>query len=262
MTYFSFQKQFVLSDEKNKEWGMEGVADYDEYKRMFIETNLYLLGVTFIVSMLHSVFECLAFKNDIAFWREKDSMEGISVKTLYMQLGMSVIIALYLLENETSLMISAPHFMGIFLDLWKLKKASKFTRTATFPYFTLEDKDTYKGVTKEYDRIAMKYMMWAMYPLMGCYTVYSVVYNEHKGWYSFILNTLVGGIYVFGFIQMTPQLYINYRLQSVEHMPGRTLTYRFLNTIIDDLFSFIITMPTMHRISCFRDDFIFVIYMY
>ena len=61
---------------------------------------------------------------------------------------------------------------------------------------------------------------------------------------------------------MTPQLYINYKLQSVEHMPARTLTYRFLNTIIDDLFSFIITMPMMHRISCFRDDIIFVVYLY
>lgn len=31
------------------------------------------------------------------------------------------------------------------------------------------------------------------------------------------------------------------------------LTYRFLNTIIDDLFAFIIKMPTMHRLACFRD---------
>jgi hypothetical protein len=108
----------------------------------------------------------------------------------------------------------------------------------------------------------MHYLGYLMYPLMACYTVYSAVYNEHKGWYSFILNTLVGGIYLFGFIQMTPQLYINYKLQSVEHMPQRTLFYRFLNTIIDDLFSFIITMPTMHRISCFRDDVIFVVYLY
>jgi len=61
---------------------------------------------------------------------------------------------------------------------------------------------------------------------------------------------------------MTPQLYINYKLKSVEHMPQNVLFYRFLNTIIDDLFSFIISMPTMHRISCFRDDVIFVIYMY
>ena len=45
-------------------------------------------------------------------------------------------------------------------------------------------------------------------------------------------------------------------------MPSKALFYRFLNTIIDDLFSFIITMPTMHRISCFRDDVIFVIYLY
>ena len=45
-------------------------------------------------------------------------------------------------------------------------------------------------------------------------------------------------------------------------MPGNVMTYRFLNTIIDDLFSFIIIMPTMHRISCFRDDIIFVIYLY
>lgn len=108
----------------------------------------------------------------------------------------------------------------------------------------------------------MRYMMWAMYPCLACYAAYSAIYNEHKSWYSFILNTLVGAIYLFGFIQMTPQLYINYKLKSVEHMPQKTLFYRFLNTIIDDLFSFIITMPTMHRLSCFRDDLIFVIYLY
>lgn len=101
-----------------------------------------------------------------------------------------------------------------------------------------------------------------MYPLMGLYSVYSAIYNSHKSWYSFILNTLVGGIYLFGFVKMTPQLYINYKLKSVEHMPKDALFYKFLNTIIDDLFSFIITMPTMHRLSCFRDDVIFVIYIY
>jgi hypothetical protein len=105
-------------------------------------------------------------------------------------------------------------------------------------------------------------MSYALFPLLGGYTVYSVLYNEHKGWYSFVLNTLVGAIYTFGFIQMTPQLYINYRLKTVEHMPSKALFYRFLNTIIDDLFSFIITMPTLHRLSCFRDDVIFFIYLY
>ena len=59
--------------------------DLDEMKRMWLETDKILLTVTMIVSVLHSVFEILAFKNDIQFWNSKDSMEGISIKTLYFQ---------------------------------------------------------------------------------------------------------------------------------------------------------------------------------
>lgn len=94
--------------------------------------------------------------------------------------------------------------LEICLELWKIKQASKFIRTDKFPYFTLEDNSDYEGDTKEYDAIAMKYMSWASIPMIGGYTIYSVIYNEHKGWYSFIINTLVGSIYTFGFINMTP----------------------------------------------------------
>ena len=73
-----------------------------------------------IVSLLHMVFEFLAFKSDISFWNGKESMEGISVKSLYMELVMSIIIQLYLLENETSLLISLPHGLNILLTLWKI----------------------------------------------------------------------------------------------------------------------------------------------
>jgi hypothetical protein len=38
----------------------------------------------------------------------------------------------------------------------------------------------------------MVYLSYALYPLLACYSLYSVVYNEHKSWYSFVLNTLVG----------------------------------------------------------------------
>lgn len=40
------------------------------------------------------------------------------------------------------------------------------------------------------------------------------------------------------------------------------LTYKFLNTFIDDIFAFVIKMPTMYRIGCFRDDIIFLIFLY
>ena len=65
-----------------------------------------------------------------------------------------------------------------------------------------------------------------------------------------------------GFIMMTPQLFINYKLKSVAHLPWRMLTYKALNTFIDDIFAFVIKMPTMYRIGCFRDDIVFFIFLY
>lgn len=46
------------------------------------------------------------------------------------------------------------------------------------------------------------------------------------------------------------------------HMPGKALTYKFLNTFIDDLFAFTIKMPTLHRLATLRDDVIFFIWLY
>ncbi len=46
---------------------------------------------------------------------------------------------------------------------------------------------------------------------------------------------------------MTPQLYVNYRLKSVSAMPWRQMSYKFFNTIIDDVFAFAIEMPWTHR---------------
>ena len=61
---------------------------------------------------------------------------------------------------------------------------------------------------------------------------------------------------------MTPQLFINYRLKSVAHLPWKFFMYKALNTFIDDLFAFIIKMPTLHRMSCFRDDLVFLVFLY
>lgn len=41
--------------------------------------------------------------------------------------------------------------------------------------------------------------------------VYSLIYDPQRSWRSWVLRTLANGVYMFGFIAMTPQLYINYR---------------------------------------------------
>ena len=41
----------------------EDEQDQDSIKEAFLETNIYLLVITFVVSILHTIFEFLAFKN-------------------------------------------------------------------------------------------------------------------------------------------------------------------------------------------------------
>ena len=57
-------------------------GESDEFKRVLIEGNPYFLGLTMFVSLLHSVFDMLAFKNDIGFWKNKKNVEGLSVRTI------------------------------------------------------------------------------------------------------------------------------------------------------------------------------------
>ena len=52
---------------------------------------------------------------------------------------------------------------------------------------------------------AMKYLSWVLYPLVVGYGIYSLIYEPHKSWYSWLLNSLVGAVYTFGFILMCPQ---------------------------------------------------------
>lgn len=60
--------------------------------------------------------------------------------------------------------------------------------------------------TKKHDADAVRYLSYVLYPLLAGYAVYALFYETHKSWYSFVLNTLVGAVYMFGFILMCPQV--------------------------------------------------------
>ena len=40
-------------------------SEFEEFKRVLVETNIYLLSTTIVVTVLHMIFEMLAFKSDI-----------------------------------------------------------------------------------------------------------------------------------------------------------------------------------------------------
>merc|ERR1719272_1159472 len=107
----------------------------------------------------------------------------------------------------------------------------------------------------------MSYLALGLSPFIAVYGVYTLVFDCHKGWYSYLLHFSASCVYSLGFVLMTPQVFINYKHKTVAFLPWRKFIYRALNTFIDDLFAFIITMPTMHRMACFRDDVVFIVYL-
>lgn len=297
--------------ESQRDLGFEQ-SDIDDLRRLIADTNITLLGITVLASALHMLFEFLTFKSEVAFWQNNSDLTGLSVRSLFLDMIGQFIILLYLIEQETSLLMTVTAGFGVLVALWKCQRAAGF---ALVP-LSDEDKKTkpsfinfiprmfgyqFKAkrlelylkksapeksssseknggsdnngnvgngtanvhtLTLEADRQATIWLGSGMLPLVIGYTIYSLVKHEHVSWYSWLVTSASSGVYAFGFVLMTPQLFLNYKMKSVAHLPWRVLVYKSLNTFIDDLFSFIIRMPTMARISCFRDDVVFFIYLY
>lgn len=186
---------------------MDSDDDQDTIKQALLETNPYLLAVTVLVSLAHTVFEFLAFKNDIQFWRTRKSMEGLSVRSVLFNVLQSTIVFLYICDNDSSFIIKISIGIGLLIELWKIPKCmnvavdwnAKFL--GIFPTVRISDKGTYvESSTKVYDQMAFKYLSWVMFPLLFCYSIYSLIYEEQKGWYSWVLSMLYGFLLMTGFI--------------------------------------------------------------
>lgn len=304
-------KHLSKSLESQRELGFEE-SDIDDLRRLIADTNVTLLGITVLASALHMLFEFLTFKSEISFWKNNSDLTGLSVRSLFLDMIGQCIIILYLIEQETSFLMTITSAFGILVALWKCQRAAGFALVrlsdeekkikpswinilpGLFGYKfkarrlealaekskSQQAKDNGKKgkkgskenaessgtdlqtLTLEADRQATVWLGSGLLPLVVGYTVYSLVKQEHVSWYSWLVTSASSGVYAFGFVLMTPQLFLNYKMKSVAHLPWRVLIYKSLNTFIDDLFSFIIRMPTMARISCFRDDVVFFIYLY
>ena len=57
------------------------------------------------------------------------------------------------------------------------------------------------AVCERYDKLAFRYVSYVALPALAIYAVYSLVYETHRGWYSFIISTLTSFVYMFGFVR-------------------------------------------------------------
>lgn len=241
------------------------LKDVDDVKGIFADTNLYLLSATVLIASCHLLFDFLAFKNDVSFWRRKRSLAGLSTRTIFWRAFSQIVIFFYLLDEQTSMLVLIPAGISSIIELWKVTKVLhlRVGFSGWFIRIWRERKDDVgEQGTAQADKEAMKYLSMLLYPLCAAGAVYSLLYEPHKSWYSWALHSIVNGVYAFGFLFMLPQLFVNYRLRSVAALPWRAFMYKAFNTFIDDVFAFIITMPTAHRVACFRDDLVFLVYLY
>lgn len=177
----------------------------------------------------------------------------------------SMIITLFLIEKQSSLLITLPLGIGTLIELWKMSKVFHIRWVGWFRFECAQvPKTELEQRTAQYDSQTIRFLsIWVLPPLLAGGAAYSMMYVEHRSWYSWAIESLANGVYGFGFIAMLPQLFINYRLKSVAHLPWRVFMYKAFNTFIDDFFAFLVTsLPTTHRLATFRDDIIFLIYLY
>ena len=155
--------------------------EQDVLKETFLETSPILLGLTVLVSITHSVFEFLAFKNgipfwlwvsiqllnafffwtDIQFWKNRRSLEGLSVRSVFFNVFQSVIVLLYVLDNDTNTIIKISVGIGLLIELWKIKKVVDIQVDTTnrilgiLPRIRFSDKGSYvESSTRQYDLVS------------------------------------------------------------------------------------------------------------
>ena len=242
--------------------------DTDEMKEMISSTNIKWWILTTLVSLLHGLFSYLAFSNDVGFWRGKTSLEGLSIRSFFSSFVCQVIIFLKLLDSPSvSRIILLEVGVSVLVEGWKVSKIARrrgyLSRllgggAGDAPAaMTASEEETDAA-----DARAMRWLSYGLYPCVAVWGAYSLYHHSHRSWWSWAVQTAAHGVYMWGFVAMTPQLYINYRLKSVAHLPWRALMYKTFNTFVDDVFAFAIDMPLSHRLACLRDDVVFFGYLY
>lgn len=181
--------------------GDGSLGGVDSIKESLRSTQPWILFLTLAVTCLHALFDFLAFKNDVQFWRKQEDLSGLSTRSILVNAVFQFIILLYLFEQGTSTVVLASTAVGLAIEVWKIFRVlhvSLIWSRYGVPYPVFRDRASYKGETRDHDETAMWYLFLGATPLLIGYAVYSLFYESYKNLYSWLLGTLVNFVYAFG----------------------------------------------------------------
>jgi hypothetical protein len=206
-------------------------SDIDDVRRLISDTNVILLGITVLASVLHLLFEFLTFKSDVDFWKKNTDLTGLSVRTLFGDLICQCIVLAYLMEQESSLLMTVPAAIGILIAAWKCQRAAGFQivrHKSDGPWWRwkiqakrllLKKKDhesqvnsSDKGIpnsnptsdrldmlTLEMDKKAFKTLGNFLFPVVFALAFRSLLLQEYSSWYSWLIASASGSVCKYSF---------------------------------------------------------------
>jgi hypothetical protein len=246
-----------------------------------------------IIGFFHVLFDVLAFRSDIGFWKGRETMTGLSSRAVISSAAQTIIVYLYLLDAEgVNQIVLGTYTVSTLIELWKVVKVLRIMRVVKAREAQRREEQAQRerqreggeekpcvgllssatpnppaspsvdAATERFDALATRTLGIGLAPLVAGWALYALVHYPHVSWYSWLISSLADAVYFCGFIGMTPQLFINYKLKSVAHMPWRVMAYKAFNTFIDDVFAVMVAMPMHHRVACLRDDAVFFVFLY
>lgn len=264
--HFGFKKTMTVVLDVMR--GLLNEPEVEEIKYWMSDERLYRYFVSQVITIAHVILEYLAFRDDWKFFVGRKSFNGISSTSLIFSVVRSAVIFLYLFDADTSSLVLASVGKDVLWSAWKVIRIVKpriYMYKGFLPSVTYLEQcnlDTEEKESARLDTIATAHMSLCVYPCVIGLAIYSLLNYKYKSWWTWFISSLADSVYFFGFISMTPQLYINYKMQSVAHLPIRAFIYKIFSTFIDDVFAFMVKMPLKHRLMCLRDDVIFLGFLY
>jgi len=263
--YFKYMKAIEMNSEM-----MEKNFHIPSSKDMFVEllknNSMSYLIILFTVNILHSVFSYMGFASDVSYYKNLKELDGVYTKYIFFSIFRLLVTFIYVYLEDAHFLVKIELGVALAIEIWKARKIFSIQISTKFPFVHFNYKIKFaqdNGESHETEAINLmtKYLFIPISVLYLSYRIYYYKQTIYSSYFKFAIQYLFFLFNLFGFVLMTPQIYINYKLKSVAHMPVKALTYKFLNTIIDDLYAFAVKTTTLYRISCFKDDVIFVIFI-
>jgi len=260
---WNLQRQLSASFESAEQTLGLSKHDIDSFKQMLAGASMWRLQLVYGIAILHLIMEYVAF-SDFSFGKRKTSC-GLSSTSLLIQAIMNNIMFLYIQEQRDMHLLIYLILFQLVLQLRKLWKMASLERTSSFPWVQLIDRPGTKALREDFsakdglEASCFKGVFWLLFPTIAGVCAYRLIYHRFTTWYSWIVLSLALCAQAIGFVVMLPQVLMNYRTKSVEHVPCCALVYQAINTFIDDVFMLCIRAPELQKYSVFRDDIIFLI---